>query len=163
MIPRTRDNFKFYNPRLICYTYIQFWFILLAVCEHTKNGSSETNTRIDTGCTDGVDECTEGFHVETTHTRSWSPNKFGVLPYDLFFCYCYPRTILALPPSSNSDPGSHSGPSSPLPTTVHAFIFIARRSQHFLPSSTRVEFLCIRKKVEPYSVGQSRDKQFPSH
>ena len=51
----------------------------------------------------------------------------------------YPRTTLALPPSSNSDPGSHSGPSFPLPTTVRAFIFIARRIQHFLPSSTRVE------------------------
>ena len=35
----------------------------------------------------------------------------------------YPRTTLALPPSSNSDPGSHSGPSSPVPTTVRAFIF----------------------------------------
>ena len=29
--------------------------------------------------------------------------------------------------------------SSPLPITVHAFISIARRIQHFLPSSTRVE------------------------
>ncbi|CAM9334454.1 unnamed protein product, partial [Laminaria digitata] len=34
---------------------------------------------------------------------------------------------------------SHSGHSSSLPTTVRAFIFIARRVQHFLPSSTRVE------------------------
>ena len=59
------------------------------------------------------------------------------------FCHpiYYPRTILALPPSSNSDPGSYSGPSFLLPTTVRAFIFIARRTQHFLPSSTRVE-LC---------------------
>ena len=45
----------------------------------------------------------------------------------------YPRTTLALPPSSNSDPGSHSGPSSPIPTTLRAFIFIARRIQHFFP------------------------------
>ena len=51
----------------------------------------------------------------------------------------YPRTTLALPPSSNSDPGSHSGPTSSLPTLARAFIFIARRSQYFLPSSTRVE------------------------
>ena len=51
----------------------------------------------------------------------------------------YPCTTLALPPSSNSDAGSPSGPSSPLPTTVRAFIFIASRIQHFLPSSTRVE------------------------
>ena len=51
----------------------------------------------------------------------------------------YPRTTLALPPTSNSDPGSHSGRSSSLPTSARAFIFIARRIQHFLPSSTRVE------------------------
>ena len=51
--------------------------------------------------------------------------------------YC-PRTTLVLPPSY-SDPGSHSGPSSPLPTSARVFIFIARKSQHFLPSSTRVE------------------------
>ena len=54
----------------------------------------------------------------------------------------YPRVTLALPPSSSSDPGSHSGPSSPLPTTVRAFIFIATKIQHFLPSPTRVE-LCV--------------------
>ena len=34
----------------------------------------------------------------------------------------YPRTALARPPSSKSDPGSHSVSSSPLPTTVRAFI-----------------------------------------
>ena len=31
------------------------------------------------------------------------------------------------PPSRNSDPGSHSGHCSPLPTTVRSFIFIGRR------------------------------------
>ena len=51
----------------------------------------------------------------------------------------YPRTTLVLPPSSDSDPRAHSGRSSPLPTTVGAFIVIARIIQHFLPSSTRVE------------------------
>ena len=51
----------------------------------------------------------------------------------------YPRITLALPPSSNSGPGSHSGPSSPLPTTARALIFFARIIHHFLPSSTRVE------------------------
>ena len=51
----------------------------------------------------------------------------------------HPRTTLALPPRSTSDPGSHNGFSSFLPTTVRAFIFFARRIQHFLPSSTRVE------------------------
>ena len=49
------------------------------------------------------------------------------------------NTTFALPPSSNSDPGSDSGPSSPLPTTVRAFILIARRIPCFLPSSTRLE------------------------
>ena len=59
----------------------------------------------------------------------------------IFFFYpiYYPRTaLLALPPSSNSDPGSHSGPSYPLLNTVRAFSFIVRMFQH-LPSSTRVE------------------------
>ena len=60
----------------------------------------------------------------------------------LLFFFFIPFIILAslaLPPSSSSDPGSHSGPSSPLPTTVRAFLFVARRIQRFLPSSTRVE------------------------
>ena len=58
-----------------------------------------------------------------------------------FFSYpiYYPRTTLVLPPSSNSDQGSHSGPPSPFPTTVRAFVFIASIIQHFLPLSTCVE------------------------
>ena len=60
--------------------------------------------------------------------------------YPIFYPIYYPRGTLALPPSSNSDPGSHSGPSFPLPTTVRAFIFIAKIIQRFLSSSTRVEF-----------------------
>ena len=40
--------------------------------------------------------------------------------------------------SSNSDPGSHIGPSFPLPTTSRAFTFIAT-SQNFLHSLTGVE------------------------
>ena len=57
------------------------------------------------------------------------------------------RTTFALHGSGNSDPGSHGGPSSSLPTTVRAFIFTARRIQHFLPSSTRVKLYmqCIPK------------------
>ena len=43
----------------------------------------------------------------------------------------YPRTPLALPPSSNSDPGSHSRPSSPLPTTVRDFIFYRENKSAF--------------------------------
>ena len=47
---------------------------------------------------------------------------------------------LALPPSSTSDPGSHGGPFSPLPSTaIRAFVFIARIIQHFLPWSIRVD------------------------
>ena len=37
---------------------------------------------------------------------------------------------------------TYGGPSSPLSTTVRVFVFIARRIQHFLPSSIRVE-LCL--------------------
>ncbi|CAN0506122.1 unnamed protein product, partial [Laminaria digitata] len=51
----------------------------------------------------------------------------------------YPCLTLPLPPLRSGV--SHGGRFSPLPTTVRAFIFIARRVQHFLPSSTRVE-LC---------------------
>ena len=39
----------------------------------------------------------------------------------------------------NSDPGSPSRLLSSLPTTVRAFVIIARRLQLFLPSSTRIE------------------------
>ena len=44
----------------------------------------------------------------------------------------YPRTTLALSPSSILDPGSHSGPPFPPPhygTRLHSFI--ARKSRHF--------------------------------
>ena len=62
----------------------------------------------------------------------------------------YPRTTFTLPSSSNPDPGSHSGPSPPLPTTVRAFIFISRRIQNILRSSTRVELWGREKrKVQP--------------
>ena len=71
-----------------------------------------------------------------------------LFPHSQYFSnyfFFIPFIILALlspslPPSSNSDPGSQSGRSSPLPTTVRAFLFIARNIQHFLPSSTRVEW-----------------------
>ena len=39
----------------------------------------------------------------------------------------------------NLDPGSYSGLPFPLPTTARALLFIARRTQHFLPSSIRVD------------------------
>ena len=75
------------------------------------------------------------FYITAALFYYWSYN------YVVFFI---PFIILALLspslPSSNSDPGSHSGPSFPLPTTVRAFIFIARIVKHFVPSSTRVEW-----------------------
>lgn len=46
--------------------------------------------------------------------------------------------LLQPPPFCHSDPGPHSGHSSPLRTTVQAFFFIASGVnvvQHFLPSS----------------------------
>ena len=46
---------------------------------------------------------------------------FVLLLYFLLHPIYYPR-VLALPPSNCSDPGSHSRPSFPLPTTVRAFI-----------------------------------------
>ena len=85
--------------------------------------------------------------LRTKRKKKAKPTAVPYMYEPLFFSplhpIYYPRTSLALPPSSsssNSDPGSHSGPLSPLPTTataVCAFIFIAR-IQHFLPSSTRV-------------------------
>ena len=65
-----------------------------------------------------------------------NPSFFFLLFLFFFHPIYYPRTTVVLPPSSNPDPWSHSGPSSPLPTTVRSFILIARRIQHFLPSST---------------------------
>ena len=78
--------------------------------------------------------------------QRYKPRSFVRSFFFAFISYLrpfyYPGPILALPPSSKSDPGSHSGPSSPLPTTIRVFIFIiciARIIQSFLPSSTRVE------------------------
>ena len=73
------------------------------------------------------------------HPQQWLLNATASLSsHCIFFLpIYYTRTTLALPPSSNSDPGSQSGSSSPFPTSARAFIFIARRIQLFLfPSST---------------------------
>ena len=64
--------------------------------------------------------------------------------YHIYICIYshpiyYPRTTLVPPLSSNSNPGSHGVPFSPLPITVRVFMFIARIIQHFLPSWTRVK------------------------
>ena len=47
-------------------------------------------------------------------------------------------------PRRNSDPRSLSRLFYPLPTTVRAFIFIARRFQKFILSSARIEFVFTR-------------------
>ena len=80
-------------------------------------------------------------HNWCTHLYPLPCHAFFSLPIFFLHPICYPRTTtLALPPRGNSDRGSHGGPSSPLPTTtVRAFVFVARRIQHFLSSSTRVE------------------------
>ena len=54
------------------------------------------------------------------------------------FPFAFFDLLLSLLPTRNSDPGSHSSPPPPLPTTFCAFIYIAGRLQSFLPSSTPV-------------------------
>ena len=65
--------------------------------------------------------------------RMLSPDIF-VQPV-FFFFFLIPFIIflhlLSLLPTRNSDPGSHSRLFSPLPATVRAFIFVARRFQPF--------------------------------
>ena len=61
----------------------------------------------------------------------------------LFFAhpFCYLRTFsfsFSLT-RRTSDPRSINRLFFPLPTTAHAFILIARKKLHFLPTSTRVE------------------------
>ena len=58
--------------------------------------------------------------------------------HSFFSSHLLSSTTLALPPSSNSDPGSHSGPSSPLPTTVPAFICYREKTQLFIVDSRRI-------------------------
>ena len=68
--------------------------------------------------------------------------------HGLLFSFLFPiahttfAILLQLPPFLSSDLRTYiirAGTSPPLPSTVRAFILIARRIQHFLPSSTRVE------------------------
>ena len=56
-----------------------------------------------------------------------------------FYCLRPACPLLQLPPFRNSAQplGSRIGRSSPLPATVHAFIFVARRVGYFLTSSTQ--------------------------
>ena len=90
-------------------------------------------------------KCLNIYHVFTSCVSEQYEYKYIYIYIYIYYFLrpiYYPRTTRALPPSSNSDPWSDSGPSFPLPTTVRAFNFVARRIQHFLPSSTRVE-LCL--------------------
>ena len=68
----------------------------------------------------------------------------GQNSFAVFFFLLLPSSshlsFLLLLPGRNSDPGSlMSRFFSPLPTTIRAFIFIARTLQPFLPSSTCTE------------------------
>ena len=94
-----------------------------------------------------------------------SPFTVTIVPRRLFFFFFhpiyYPRTTLALPPSSNSDPGSHSGPSSPLPTKVRAFIFYREKNSAFSPlvDSRRIvyaAFICLTSKSNVQTVCSMR-------
>ena len=60
-------------------------------------------------------------------------------------------------PRRNSDPGLQSRRFSPLPTTVRAFLFIARRVQRSLPSPTPANCAYPRYK-ELSAVGVSRNR-----
>ena len=82
-------------------------------------------------------------------------------------CMCYPRTItLVLPPRSISDPECiTSRPPRPPLRKVRAFvfiIFIARRIQHFLLSSTPFEWYqvhcCWKPKLHYYNTGTPERK-----
>ena len=79
------------------------------------------------------------------HTRTCPPAGIFVFdfnrgvrkdPLTFFFPFFFiqfiiPAILTALPPSSNSDPGPHNGPSSPLPTTVRALIFYREKNSAF--------------------------------
>ena len=110
-----------------------------------RNHTASERSRMSIGCT------------RLWLNKSSKCTRLAYKPFDYLLCVVVitylcnifsflfiPLIILAplsrsLPVVSNSDPGSHSGPSASLPTSARAFIFISRRSQHFLPSSTRVE------------------------
>ena len=115
------------------------------------------------------DQCVHFFKIRPNHTEQIAriPSRHGAmcmlftLTYDTAPMYVYystvfgtqllvclfdgfhpiffPQNSLVLRPSSNSDPGSYSRPFFPLRTTVRAFMFITRRIQRYLLSSTCVE------------------------
>ena len=66
-----------------------------------------------------------------------------IYPTYLFRPIYYPRTIIALPPSSTSEPGSHSGPSSPLPTVYGTCLHFYREKNSGLFSLAVDSYLSI--------------------
>ena len=59
----------------------------------------------------------------------------AVVPFIVF------ALLYSLPPSRNSNTGSHSRLFPPLPTTVRAFCFYREKTARLLPESTRIEYL----------------------
>ena len=76
--------------------------------------------------------------MDTSNVTDTQKPKHGEL---IVFYFGFPVPFIifvfalqfSLPPSRNSDPGSHSRLFSPFPTTVCAFFFIARRLQPLFP------------------------------
>ena len=90
-------------------------------------------------------------NVPICSTGGTLPHRGTSIPCFFLHPICPRSTTFSLSPSlPPSLPvvtqirGPIAGPSSPLPTRVRAFIFIARRIQHFVLSPTRVELYCIR-------------------
>ena len=84
--------------------------------------------------------CPSFYSPSSVPSPGHCPHKPFLFDYLLsFYPVYYPRITLALPPSSSSDPGSHSGPHPPPPPPhygTRAVIFNARRIfSIFLPSS----------------------------
>ena len=85
--------------------------------------------------------------MDTSNVTDTQKPKHGEL---IVFYFGFPVPFIifvfalqfSLPPSRNSDPGSHSRLFSPFPTTVCAFFFYREKTSAPLPSSTRVK-LCL--------------------
>ena len=107
--------------------------IIPSVSRLTADGQKETTSISDYLCRNKEERnclATSSSAISSSSSSSSKQRRMEDLANTLVPPSCInPRTTLALPPSSNSDPGSHSGPSSSLPTSARAFIFTARRIQ----------------------------------
>ena len=95
----------------------------------------------------GADAADCGHFFESSSTSSSSRHQYSpffLLPYIFFFFPIpfmivlsshYSRTPSQYVQRSNSDPGSHGGPSPPLPTAARAFIFVGGDFIHHFFSS----------------------------